>query len=486
MRAAGGRHFLDEVGRRPLLPAPRQRLHRQERREKTARGPGRGKCLEPADRTAAEVVEECPQRDAVGHFVDAGPREVARDREEAASLAAVDALIGIPLPALDHDGRRPGECLHVADQRRLVVEAVGLELGRLVAGLAAAILHRLDERALFATDVAPGAREHLHGEGPPAAEDVLATGPDRLGAGDFSAHDGDLFGILVPDVDPPPRGAGDQARQDHPLQHEMRVPREQFAILESARLALVGVTDDVLRVALRLPDVVPLLVGGHSGAAHAAQVGSLELVDDGLLVTRSRECPHGVVGGWAHIGIDPPRLVGMRLVPAVEIGWRLVAGERVAGKFRDLAGRAGGVKLVVDHGRHRTVAAAQARGMPNAHPAGGDVGGQRLLHFLLEPRTATLMTGHVVAHVHLDGRRRLEFEVREEAGHLLKPVERRAGPLGELSQLLLWQIAVPMLNMVEFLNDHRNSASVRRCPFSLARLLFQSAGWQCRDPLAAD
>ena len=77
------------------------------------------------------------------------------------------------------------------------------------------------------------------------------------------------------------------------------------------------------------------------------------------------------------------------------------------------------------------------------------------------------MTGHVVAHVHLDGRRRLEFEVREEAGHLLKPVERRAGPLGELSQLLLWQIAVPMLNVVEFLNDHRNSASVRRCPFSM-------------------
>ena len=232
------------------------------------------------------------------------------------------------------------------------------------------------------------------------------------------------------------------------------MPSEQFPVLERARLALVGVADDVLGVALRLPDVVPLLLGGHAGAAHAAEVGCLELVDDGLLIACGRERPHGVVGRWPHVGIDPPGTVRMGLIRAVEVGWGLAAGERIAGQLDDLAGRAGGVKLVVDHGRHRTVAAAQARGIADDRPAGGDFRGQRLLHVLLEPGTAALVAGHVVADVHLDGRRRLELEVREEAGDLLQAIERRACPFGELAQLLLRKVAMPVLDVVEFLNDH--------------------------------
>jgi hypothetical protein len=64
------------------------------------------------------------------------------------------------------------------------------------------------------------------------------------------------------------------------------------------------------------------------------------------------------------------------------------------------------------------------------------------------------MAGHVVADEHLGGGRWRELEVGKETRHLLEPVERRAGPLGELSQLRLGQEPMPVLDVVEFLDYH--------------------------------
>ena len=63
------------------------------------------------------------------------------------------------------------------------------------------------------------------------------------------------------------RVAADQA----PLDQQVRVALHQQVILERARLALVGVADDVLRLRRFLVDELPLEAGREAGAAAAAQ-----------------------------------------------------------------------------------------------------------------------------------------------------------------------------------------------------------------------
>ena len=72
-----------------------------------------------------------------------------------------------------------------------------------------------------------------------------------------------------------------------------------------------------------------------------------------------------------------------------------------------------------------------------------------------------LVAGHVVADEHLDRRRRRPAEVRKEARDLLQPVERRAGAFGELAEFRLGQVPVPVLNVVQFLNDHGPTVRLR-------------------------
>ena len=65
-----------------------------------------------------------------------------------------------------------------------------------------------------------------------------------------------------------------------------------------------------------------------------------------------------------------------------------------------------------------------------------------------------LVAGHVVAYEDLGGRRRGELEVGEETRHFLQAIERGAGPLGEFSQFRVGQKAMPVLDLVQFLDDH--------------------------------
>jgi GNAT superfamily N-acetyltransferase len=60
----------------------------------------------------------------------------------------------------------------------------------------------------------------------------------------------------------------------------MRVALDRGAVHVGARIALVGVADDVLEVARRLRGEVPLEPCREARAAAAAKAGSLELVDD--------------------------------------------------------------------------------------------------------------------------------------------------------------------------------------------------------------
>ena len=63
------------------------------------------------------------------------------------------------------------------------------------------------------------------------------------------------------------------------------------------------------------------------------------------------------------------------------------------------------------------------------------------------------MARHVAAHAHFGARRRLQEEVRIEAGDRLQPEERHVEPLRERAQLSLGQVAVGPLDAAEFVED---------------------------------
>ena len=127
-------------------------------------------------------------------------------------------------------------------------------------------------------------------------EAVLARGHKRV------AQALDRERILVPHVDVALHravvGADGVGRDDHTLDHRMRVAFEHRTVHERAGVALVGVADDVVLVTGVLAARTPLSAGGEACAAAAAQAALVDLVDYGQRI-----------GGLEHLG--------QRRIPAV-------------------------------------------------------------------------------------------------------------------------------------------------------------------------
>ena len=366
-------------------------------------------------------------------------------------------------PPSDGDAGGPAEGLDVVDHRRLAVEPGDGGEGGLVPRLPSAVFHRLQQRRLLAADVAAGADEDLEGEREARAQDVVAADPRAVGGLDGLLDDLDLLLVLVADVDPASSRAGDEPGEDHPLDEEVGGPADQLAVLEGARLALVGVADDeLLEVGLRA-DAGPLQVGGEPGAAHPPEVGDLQGVDHLVAAMLEREPaldvghqePHGLVAGLAVVDVDPPAqggAVGPLLVD------RLVA----QGRPDSRAGLRGGDPPetgVVDRQGGRAVALAQAGDAGDLDLLAADLG-REPPNGLFQGRGAVEVAGHVAADGDLDLRPFAEPVVREEAGDLVDPAERRPGRGGQLAKLALREPAASMLDLAQFLDDHRSIRSV--------------------------
>ena len=95
-------------------------------------------------------------------------------------------------------------------------------------------------------DEGAGAFVHGHVEREVRAEDVLAeqAALPRLLQGQARILDGER--VLLPDVDVALVGADGVGADDQPLEDAVRVSLEQAPVHVGARVALVGVDDDVL------------------------------------------------------------------------------------------------------------------------------------------------------------------------------------------------------------------------------------------------
>src|SRR5204863_9486808 len=90
--------------------------------------------------------------------------------------------------------------------------------------------------------------------------------------------------VLVPDlavdVVVADRGAAGVPADDHPLDEDVRVVADDVAVLERARLALVGIADDVLLAGERLRHEAPLEARREACASAPTQRRLLHLCDD--------------------------------------------------------------------------------------------------------------------------------------------------------------------------------------------------------------
>src|SRR5262249_52588103 len=191
----------------------------------------------------------------------------------------------------------------------------------LVPRFGALSLHRLEERGLLPADVAAGADEDLDVEGAIGPEhtrphDSLLS---RVDKGAFEGLPATL--VLVPQIDVALPGAGDQAGDDHPLDHEVGSPLHDESVLDRPGLTLISVTDHVLRLPRGVADESPLVTGREASAAEAAEAARFERRQYGFCVQALGDPTGRVVAGRPAVRVGSEhrrRLAGHRLRPGAE------------------------------------------------------------------------------------------------------------------------------------------------------------------------
>src|SRR5215213_7935606 len=106
----------------------------------------------------------------------------------------------------------------------------------------------------------------------------------RITRVDFFLDDALLFEVLVPDIEDAVGGAAHDAGDDHPFDYQMRRVPHDVAVFDRPRLALVGITHDVLLIAGRVADRLPLEACRKPCAAESTQRARLERRDDALAI----------------------------------------------------------------------------------------------------------------------------------------------------------------------------------------------------------
>ena len=334
--------------------------------------------------------------------------DVATQGEDLGALALLGAGGGEPLGALEDDGVDVGVGLDVVEHAGLAPEPLDRRERRTRARLAAVALDRGHEGRLLAADEGAGAHADLEVEGKARADDVVAEQAVLAGLVDrvLQALDGQR--VLGAYVDVALMGADRKGADRHALDHRVRVALEHGAVHEGARVALVGVAEDVLDVALLLLGEAPLEARRESGAAASAQARGQDLVDDLLGGHLGERLDEGCVAVAGHVVFDAQRVDQTRVAQhdldlaveelhVVHLGDRLLGAGSVAHEARydapleqvllDDLGDVGHLDVLVEDAvgvdeRHRAHGTrAQATGLDDL-----DLVGQALLLQLLGER----------------------------------------------------------------------------------------------------
>src|SRR6266540_845382 len=234
--------------------------------------------LPPAADAAAMVVDQLPQRDGHWRFDATRLHDMTGDGIQPRAALALGAEAREPLRAPVDDGRHRHDGLDVVDDGGVAARPLAGGEGRLDLRPPLLPLERRQEPGLLAADIRAGAAVDHDVEVESGTLDVLAEEPRLVGFLDRAVHDPPRLHVFAPDIDEAQVRADGARRDDHPLDHGVRVPLHQVAVLEGPRLALVGVDHEVLRIRGAFRNESPLHARRKGRAAQPAQVGLLDLL----------------------------------------------------------------------------------------------------------------------------------------------------------------------------------------------------------------
>jgi hypothetical protein len=232
--------------------------------------------------TAGDLVDDVAQGDTHVDFYQTHIVDLAREGEDLGARALLGAGGAEPAGAQPDYGGHGSQRLDVVKDRGLAPQTLLRRERRPRPRFATLALDGGHQRGLFAADKGARTLGDVYVKGEVGAHDVLAQQAVLMQG--VYGHTQALQGqrILGPAVDVALVGADGPRADHHALEHGVRVALQDATVHERAGVSLVGVTQDVLLVALGLGGELPLEAGGEARAAAAAQAAHHDLLDDGL------------------------------------------------------------------------------------------------------------------------------------------------------------------------------------------------------------
>ena len=111
------------------------------------------------------------------------------------------------------------------------------------------------------------------------AENGWAQRFDPVATVDFFLQDFLGLFVFVTDVNDAFAGARDQTRNDHALDNKVRDVLHDVSVFYRARLAFIGIADDVFRATRRVANDLPFGSRRKSSPAQSAQTAGLQCCD---------------------------------------------------------------------------------------------------------------------------------------------------------------------------------------------------------------
>ena len=281
--------------------------------------------LEAVAHAAGVVLEQLAGADAERQFPQAGVLHLAGEAHQlGAHVFAAGAGQGlVPVHAVADDGRHVAQRLHVVHAGRLTPDADGGREGRFGTRVGAAAFQRVDQRGLFAADVAAGTGVDEQLEIEAAAEDVLAEQAGGLGFVDGAVEVARRVDVFAAQEDVAAVGLQRARGNQHAFHQQVRQLLHEHAVLPGVRLHLVRVAQqvaDVQRLVLR--HQAPLHAGGEARAAAALEAGVLDGLDDVVLGHLGQRLARRGIAVLALVFLEPDGLGVFAQAPGQRMGFR--------------------------------------------------------------------------------------------------------------------------------------------------------------------
>ena len=229
--------------------------------------------------------------------------------------------------------------------------------------------------------------------------------------------------------------------------------RQDEAVFDGARLAFVGVADDVFFRTAAACGRAAISIRWETRAAQAAEAGGFQLLEGGIPVARLHEAADdGVTIGRRGVWIGG---AGNAATRWRGFGLRSLRDD-VANHFLDLRFGEARVDAVVYGDGGSLIAAAEA-----GNAADGDFRGAEILKAFFQARAqivaAAKVARHVLANADVRLRWRREAKVRIKAGDSVQAIQGNVNLFRQILQFFSRQVTEPVLDLPQPVEDQRES-----------------------------